>query len=66
MPKKKSQPPKKRRQCTEIAKSTGKRCLRRPILGGFVCVKHGGQLPRVKAKAAERLPDLIDPNRILS
>jgi len=39
--------------------------MRPPIRGGFVCPKHGGGLPRVRAKANERLADLIDPGRAL-
>jgi phage terminase small subunit len=52
------------RRCTGKNKKGGP-CGRPPILGGFVCPKHGGGLPRVKAKAAERLADLIDPDRAL-
>jgi hypothetical protein len=40
-------------------------CRKAPILGGTVCATHGGSAPQVKAKAAERLMDLIDPNRAL-
>ena len=49
------------------AKSTrsGKPCKKSPILGGTVCATHGGSAPQVKRKAAERLADLIDPNRAL-
>lgn len=53
------------RQCAATAKATGKPCQRRPILGGTVCVKHGGGAPQVKRAAAERLADLIDPDRAL-
>jgi hypothetical protein len=40
-------------------------CGRAPIRGGPVCLNHGGNLPRVQAKAKERLADLIDPDRAL-
>lgn len=40
-------------------------CKRWAILGGTVCPTHGGSVGRVRAKAAERLADLIDPNRAL-
>ncbi len=40
-------------------------CKLRPILGGLVCHVHGGAAPQVKRKAAERLADLIDPDRAL-
>jgi hypothetical protein len=53
------------RQCAATAKATRKPCRRRPILGGTVCPKHGGSAPQVKAKARERLADLIDPDRAL-
>lgn len=48
-------------QCTATAKGSRKRCKRRPIPGGTVCVKHGGGAPQVQAKAEERLKALIDP-----
>lgn len=53
-----------RRRCTAKNRA-GKPCGRPPIRGGFVCPKHGGALPRVRAKANERLADLIDPDRAL-
>ena len=39
----------------------GKRCGRRPIPGGAVCVMHGGGAPQVKAAALERLMALQNP-----
>lgn len=54
-----------RRQCTGKSKQSGERCKRRPIPGGFVCVMHGGKIPKVQAKAAERMADLIDPDRAI-
>lgn len=52
------------RRCNGTNKQ-GKPCGRPPIRGGFVCLKHGGGAPQVRAKAAERLADLIDPDRAL-
>lgn len=43
------------RRCTARAKSTGKQCQRAPILGGSVCLAHGGRAPQVRAAAARRL-----------
>ncbi len=54
----------KPRRCTGKNRA-GKPCGRPPIRGGFVCPKHGGGLPNVRAKANERLADLIDPDRAL-
>jgi hypothetical protein len=57
-----------RRRCTGKNRA-GKPCGRPPIRGGFVCPKHGGGLPNVKAKAAQRIRDLladaIDPDRAM-
>lgn len=33
-------------------------------MGGTVCHVHGGSAPQVKAKARERLLDIIDPDRV--
>ena len=46
-------------------KAKGGTCRRAAIKGGTVCATHGGQAPQVKRKAAERLADLIDPDRAL-
>jgi hypothetical protein len=40
-------------------------CKAYPIAGGRVCKRHGGASPQVRRKAAERLQDLIDPDRTL-
>jgi hypothetical protein len=50
-----------RRCCTAHSTRTGERCKRAPINGGTVCHMHGGSAPQVKAKAADRLAELIDP-----
>lgn len=52
-------------KCKATAKGTGQPCKRPAIPGGFVCLKHGGRAPQVRAKAQERLADLIDPDRLL-
>jgi len=41
-------------RCTATAKSTGQQC-RRLVLGGGVCVMHGGRAPQVDAKRRERV-----------
>lgn len=53
------------RQCRATVRSTGQRCKKAAILGGSVCATHGGSTRHVKRKAAERLADLIDPDRAL-
>jgi hypothetical protein len=53
-----------KRRCKAHSRS-GKQCGNAPIMGGMVCRMHGGSAPQVKRKAAERLADLIDPDRAL-
>ena len=53
------------RRCTANSSRSGNRCKKAAILGGTVCRTHGGSAPQVKRKAAERLQDLIDPDRAL-
>jgi hypothetical protein len=55
---------KTRRRCTAKNRQ-GTRCKKAPILGGTVCRNHGGASPQVKRKAAERVLDVIDPDRTL-
>lgn len=52
-------------RCRATSKASKQQCKRGAIPGGAVCHKHGGSAPQVKAKAAERLADLIDPDRAL-
>lgn len=54
-----------RRPCSAKSARTGQPCKHWAIHGGAVCRTHGGAAPQVKRKAAERLADLIDPDRIL-
>jgi hypothetical protein len=49
------------RQCSATSKSTGERCRRAPIVGGFVCDHHGGKIPAVRKSARERLLAMVDP-----
>jgi hypothetical protein len=49
------------RRCTATSKTTGQRCGRAPIVGGFVCVMHGGAIPAVRKSAHERLLAMVDP-----
>lgn len=48
-------------QCTAKSSRTGKRCAKASISGGSVCRTHGGGAPQVKAKARERLLEMVDP-----
>jgi hypothetical protein len=50
-----------RRRCTATSKTTGERCGRAPIVGGFVCPIHGGKIPAVQKSARERLLAMVDP-----
>jgi hypothetical protein len=49
------------RQCTATAKTTGERCTRHALIGGFVCGFHGGNAPQVQAARRERLLAMADP-----
>jgi hypothetical protein len=44
-------------RCTARAKGTGNQCRRAPIIGGTVCVKHGGGAPQVQKAARQRILD---------
>jgi len=48
-------------RCTAKSKTTGKQCKNTPIVGGTVCVSHGGSIPAVKAAAQRKMVALIDP-----
>lgn len=45
-------------QCQATAAYTGERCKRMSVAGAYVCSKHGGMLPSVRRKAAERMESL--------
>lgn len=49
------------RRCTAAARSTGERCGRTPIPGGYVCRVHGGDVPAAREAAKQRLLQLVDP-----
>jgi HEAT repeat protein len=49
-----------KRICT-AHRTNGDPCRKAPILGGTVCDVHGGRAPQVKASAAQRLADMVDP-----
>ena len=48
-------------RCTAKSKTTGVQCKNIPIVGGTVCVSHGGSIPAVKAAAQRKMVALIDP-----
>ena len=48
-------------RCTAKSKTTGAQCKNLPIVGGTVCVSHGGSIPAVKAAAQRKMIALIDP-----
>lgn len=56
--------PNPKRQCRATSRA-GRQCRNTAIPGGAVCKYHGGAAPQVQRKAAERLADLIDPDRAL-
>ncbi|GEM_PF-2833090 len=41
--------------CQAHAKSSGRQCGRRPVIGATVCIMHGGSAPQVKAAAARTI-----------
>lgn len=43
------------RRCSAKSKQSGERCKRAPIVGGTVCVMHGGKAPAVQAAAEARV-----------
>lgn len=45
------------RRCTALARRTGTRCRRAPIIGGSVCSKHGGSAGQVKRAAQRRVAE---------
>lgn len=50
------------RRCQgHLTDGSGRRCKRAAILGGTVCVKHGGGAPQVRAKANERILEMVNP-----
>jgi hypothetical protein len=55
-----------RRFCS-AHRTNGEPCKRAPINGGAVCIMHGGKAPQVKAKAEDRIREMVDPalNRLL-
>jgi hypothetical protein len=54
-----------RRRCAAHSSRTGLPCRLPPILGGTVCIVHGGRAPQVKRKALERMRELVNPTRLL-
>jgi HEAT repeat protein len=48
------------RKC-RAKRSNGEPCKRWAIVGGSVCMTHGGSAPQVRKAAEERLRALIDP-----
>jgi hypothetical protein len=49
------------RKCIAKSSRTGELCKRWAIKGGTVCPFHGGSAPQVKAAAAKRLREMVDP-----
>jgi hypothetical protein len=49
------------RRCTAKRHGTNIPCRRWAIIGGYVCVKHGGLTPQVREAAKQRLLQMLDP-----
>lgn len=49
-----------RRRCT-ARNAAGAPCKNPPILGGFVCVHHGGKAPATQKAARNRLLEMVEP-----
>jgi len=49
------------RRCTAHSARTGQPCQKWAIKGATVCRTHGGAAPQVKAKAEQRLRQMVDP-----
>lgn len=49
------------RKCTAHSARTKKPCQRWAIMGANVCRTHGGAAPQVKARAEQRLREMVDP-----
>lgn len=48
-------------KCTAHSARTGHPCNKWAIAGAVVCRTHGGAAPQVKAKAEQRLREMVDP-----
>lgn len=50
-----------RRRCTARKHGTGEQCKSPAIVGGYVCMVHGGRAPQVRKAALRRLQSFVDP-----
>ena len=50
-----AKPPSRGRRCSAHAKHSGEQCQNFAIVGGTVCMNHGGATPQVRGKANERI-----------
>ena len=48
-------------QCTARSKNSGEQCRRWAIVGGNVCIMHGGRAPQVRAAAQLRILGMVSP-----